>query len=344
MNILVINIGSSSIKYSLFESNSQQLISHDLIEENSIDAFNVMYKKLNTLDVTIDAVGHRVVHGGEKFSSPTILTDKVVLEIETLNSLAPLHNPLNILGIKSAKKAFKDAVHIAVFDTAYHQTIPEFAYRYALPHELYETYHLRKYGFHGSSHHFLALESAKILKKPIENINLITIHLGNGSSMCAIKNGKSIDTTMGFTPLDGLIMGTRSGSIDPSIPLFLMKNMHVTPQEIDTLLNKQSGLKAIAGVSDMRTILELCEEKNSNALLAVDMFVYTIKKNIGAYVAILQEVDAIVFSGGIGEHSTLIRKKICNALEHFNIISLVISTNEELHIANQVQKKLNQSI
>ncbi len=344
MNILVINVGSSSIKFSLFEFPQQKLITHGLIEENSPNAFTKMYKEIENLHVNIDAVGHRVVHGGEKFSCATLLNNTIILEIEQLNHLAPLHNPLNILGIKSAQQAFPNAQQIAVFDTAFHQSMPEYAYRYALPYELYDSHHIRKYGFHGSSHHFLALESAKILNKPLEGLNLITIHLGNGSSMCAIKNGKSVDTTMGFTPLDGLIMGTRSGSIDPSIPLFLMQHTQMSADDVNMILNKESGLKALSGVSDMRTILKHCETGDKNAILAVDMFVYQIKKTIGAYVAILENVDAIIFSGGIGEHSAIIRQKICKGLEHFNINTLVIATNEELHIATQVQKKLKQSI
>ncbi len=363
MNILVINVGSSSIKFSLFEFPSHRLISNGLIEENNAKAFEQMYRDINATRCTVDAVGHRVVHGGEDFYEPTILNDDSITKIEQLNHLAPLHNPLNILGIKSAKKIFHDAVHIAIFDTAFHQSLPDYAYRYPLPHELYKKYHIRKYGFHGSSHHYLANESATLLQQPLKSLNLITIHLGNGSSICAVKAGKSVDTTMGMTPLEGLMMGSRCGSIDPSIPLFLMEHVQMTSSEVDTLLNKDSGLKAISGESDMRHISKRAKNGDSNAKLAIAMFVYRIKKAIGSYIAILGQVDAIVFSGGIGENAAFIRKQVCNDLEHLSIIIdseanitcsngyfsqpysktalLVITANEELHIATQVQKKMN---
>ncbi len=363
MHILVINVGSSSIKFSLFEFPSHRLISHGLIEANDKQAFEQMYRDINATRCTVDAVGHRVVHGGEYFSEPTILNDDNITKIEQLNHLAPLHNPLNILGIKSAKKVFHGAVHIAVFDTAFHQSLPNYAYRYPLPYGLYKKYHIRKYGFHGSSHHFLANESSKFLQRPLEALNLLTIHLGNGSSICAVKAGKSIDTTMGMTPLEGLMMGSRCGSIDPSIPLFLMEHAQMTSSEVDTLLNKHSGLKAMSGESDMRHILQRAANGDANAKLAIMMFVYRIKKAIGAYIAILGQVDAIIFSGGIGENAAAIREQVCKDLEHLNIIIdseanitcnngyfsqpysktalLVIATNEELHIATQVQKKMN---
>jgi acetate kinase len=350
MNILVINVGSSSIKFSLF--NDMTLLTHGLIESNDEAAFKSMYQSIADLHVNIDAVGHRVVHGGEHFSKPTRLTPKTVQIIEDLSHLAPLHNLLNLLGIRSAIKRYPHAQHIAVFDTAFHHSMPEYAYRYALPYELYETYHIRKYGFHGSSHHYLALAYAKQTQRDLSQLNLITLHLGNGCSMCAIKEGKSVDTTMGFTPLDGLIMGTRSGSIDATIPLYLLQHTTMNAKEINTLLNKKSGLQALCGASDMRTILQQCDDDDTKAELAVEMFVYSIKKSIGAYIAILGRVDALIFSGGIGEHSSTIREKICENLEHLGISlkaqspveTVVIPTNEELYIATEVQKKLKVSI
>jgi acetate kinase len=362
MNILVINVGSSSIKFSLLEFPAQRLLTHGLIENNDNAAFEQMYRQIKQTQYSVDAVGHRVVHGGNLFSESALINEDVIAQIEALNELAPLHNPLNLSGIKRAMKTFNNVKHIAVFDTAFHQSIPEYAYRYPLPHELYERYGIRKYGFHGSSHHYLAQEAACTLQRPIESLKLITVHLGNGSSICAIKHGKSIDTTMGMTPLDGLMMGTRCGSIDPSIPLFLMQHTDLSVCDIDILLNKQSGLKAIGGNSDMRYILQAAGEHESNAQLALSMFVYRIKKVIGSYMAILGAVDAIIFSGGIGEHAAPVREAVCEGLEHFNIsidkeknstcnygtISrkssaialMVIATNEELYIASEVQKKL----
>jgi len=267
----------------------------------------------------ISAIGHRVVHGAESFQQTSIIDDEVLSAIKENIPLAPLHNPANITGIEVSKAIFPAAVQVAVFDTAFHHTIPAKAHLYALPYDLYETMRIRRYGFHGTSHHYVAQQAAKLLDQPLDTLNLITIHLGNGGSITAIEKGKSVDTSMGMTPLEGLIMGTRSGNIDPAIPFFLSENTDMSFKDIDTMLNKKSGLKGICGLNDMRNILSAVEEGDSKAKTALDMYVYQIKKYIGAYYAILGKVNAIIFTAGIGEHSDVIRKLVCTGLEHFGI-------------------------
>ncbi len=362
--ILVLNSGSSSIKYKLFQSKDNQLV-YQGIEEEVKDfqiAFNSIFKKLidgnyiKNID-NIKAFGHRVVHGGEKFSKPVLIDDEVIKEIEKLIPLAPLHNPSNLEGIKISKILAPKAKQVAVFDTAFHQSIPKESYIYPIPYELYEKNYIRRYGFHGTSHHYIAKETAKYLKKPLSELNIITIHLGNGDSITAIKNGKSIDTSMGFTPLEGLMMGTRCGDIDPQIILYLENQLGMEPKRIDTMLNKESGFKGICKNSDLREILKNADNNDELSILAIKMFAYRVKKYVGAYKEILDnKVDAIVFTGGIGEHSPIIRDAISSNLdknknEELKSLGeiqnqnspykiLVIPTNEELEIAIQTKSLL----
>ncbi len=334
--ILVINAGSSSIKYKIFELKTLRVIQQGLIEEvkNHHQAFKDLQDGIIDFE-KLRAIGHRVVHGGEHFSEPVLIDAKVIETIKSLTPLAPLHNPANLEGIYAAQNLAPNIPHIAVFDTAFHQSVPPYSYRYPLPNELYERLHVRRYGFHGTSHHYVASEASKILQKPLKELNLITLHIGNGVSACAIEKGKSIDTSMGMTPLEGLMMGTRSGSIDPAIVAYLMREGGYGIDEVDTLLNKKSGLLGIAGESDMRTILA---SKSQEASLAVDMFTHRLKKQVGAYMAILESVDALIFTGGIGENSEQIRTLTCKGLEKFHFKTLVIATDEELQIALHVKE------
>ena len=342
---------------------------HRLLEHRS--AFRLLFDRLKEQGVInikdeLHGFGHRVVHGGELFSQPTFI-DTVALErLKTLNTLAPLHNPANILGIEIAQNLAPGIPNIAIFDTAFHQSMPKHAFLYALPTALYEEQHIRRYGFHGTSHHYLLQKTAQQLNTATEKLNIITLHLGNGASACAIKDGKSIDTSMGFTPLEGLVMGTRSGDLDPAIVPYLIEEKNLTSQEITTLLNKKSGLKGLCGENDIRTILKHAAEGDKSATLALDIFSYRVKKYIGSYMAILGRLDAIVFSGGIGEHAALIRAHILEGLdeafdiyldaeknsslktqaihqEHSRCKLLVIATNEELQIALESHKILKKS-
>ena len=336
--ILVINAGSSSIKYKLFTLDLE-LVYGSIIEEvkNFHKGFEIIFntlfesKIINTIE-DISLVGHRVVHGGEKFTKSIVINQEVITDLTELISLAPLHNPANIEGIKIAIEKIPHAKQMAVFDTAFHHTIPKYAFMYPLPYELYEKNGIRRYGFHGTSHKYVANECAKLLDKPLNQLNLITIHLGNGDSITAIKNGKSIDTSMGFTPLEGLMMGTRSGDIDSEIIIYLEKQMGLSSNEVDTLLNKESGFKGITGRSDLRDIKEDAKAGDERALLAIDMFCYRVKKYIGSYKEILGKIDGIVFTGGIGENAPYIRDKIITN-NHDKVF--VIKTNEELQIAKE---------
>ena len=270
-------------------------------------------------DAELLGIGHRVVHGGETFREPALIDDGVIAAIRGLIPLAPLHNPSNLLGIEVARERFPRVPQVAVFDTAFHQTLPPQAYRYALPNEFYEKHHVRKYGFHGSSHGYVAKEASKHLGKPLSELNLIILHLGNGASAAALQGGRSIDTSMGMTPLEGLVMGTRCGDIDPAIPFYLMRQTGMKPEDVENLMNREGGLKGICGVSDMREILEQASKGNERAELAIEMFCYRIKKYIGAYYAVLGRLDAIVFTGGIGENADAIRQRVCEGLKHFGI-------------------------
>lgn len=366
MSILIINAGSSSIKYSLYDTETLRMIDHGLIEEisNHHEGFEIMKQSLKKQNIEISqitAFGHRVVHGGERFSTPTLIDENLLEEIKELSSLAPLHNPANLEGVYTARTIAPDAIHIAIFDTSFHHTMPDYAYRYPIPNHWYETYHVRRYGFHGTSHRYVSNQAALILNRPLYELNLITFHIGNGVSACAIEKGKSIDTTMGMTPLDGLMMGTRSGCIDPGIITYMVQHTDMSVREIDHALNKQSGLLGISGSNDMRTITDAAQKNGADAQLAINMFIYRLKKQLGAYLAIMPTVDGIVFTGGIGEHSDLIRERICSGLEHIGIkidtqknklqqtcihhddslIKLmIIPTNEELQMALDVKDML----
>lgn len=301
----------------------------DSLVQDHEDAINSLHLDLSDVDL----VGHRVVHGGEKFHDAVIVNDAVMQTISELSTLAPLHNPANLQGIQIFKKFAPDIPHIAVFDTAFHNTLQKSAYLYALPYEMYEKHHIRRYGFHGTSHKFLLDQASKLIQKNKEDTNLITLHLGNGESICAIKNGKSVDTSMGFTPLEGLIMGSRSGDLDPEIVVYMQKVLGLGIEEVDEILNKRSGLIGICGENDVRKILS---RKDQFADLAIEMMVRRIQKYIGSYLVLLEgKVDALVFSGGIGEHSELIRQKICDNELIKSMKSLVIETDEELEIANE---------
>ncbi len=353
MKILVLNVGSSSIKYKLFDMPTQKVIKSKTLSE--IENYTKELKSiLESIDENIDVYGHRVVHGGEKFHSPTLITDDVIKEIEELIPLAPLHNKANLEGIKISIAHDPNKPQIAIFDTAFHQSMPPTSFIYPLPYELYTKHHIRRYGFHGTSHHFVAKEASKYLKKELKDLNLITLHLGNGASATAIQNGKSIDTSMGFTPLEGLMMGTRSGDIDPAI-IFYLHSIGYSIQKINTILHKESGLKGITQESDLRKILQ---QNSSKAKLALDIFTNKIKKYIGAYSVELGKVDAIIFTGGVGENSPQIRELVSQNLDitigakidknknnsnkteintpNSKIKILVIKTDEELEIAKEI--------
>ena len=391
MKILVLNSGSSSIKFQLFEMENKKSIASGLVEQigdkNSYSKieFNaeIIEKKeliqdhkvglqiMNQLLIESGAltslnelggVGHRIVQGGGTFSKPVIIDDFVASEIKRLIPLAPLHNKAHLNGIEVMMEQIPKVKQVAVFDTAFHATIPEYAYMYALPYEYYKEDKVRKYGFHGTSHKYVVNEASKYLE--IEDLNAITLHLGNGASRAAVKNGKCIDTTMGLTPLAGLMMGTRSGDLDPAILFYLARKHDLNIDELDDILNKKSGLKGICGNNDMREVEQMAEDGCQKAKLALDMFAYRIKKHIGSYSAIVGKLDCIIFTGGIGENDIETRERCCNDLENLGIeldlvqnnqrakkiidISskdskvkvLVIPTNEELEIAIQTNSIL----
>ncbi len=356
--ILVLNCGSSSVKYSLFRviwiDNQKDfvLITSGLVEcigqkGSSIRNHRQAIKKV--LDVleqknfsyrNINAIGHRVVHGGEYFRKPTLITNDVFAKIKECSKLAPLHNPANIAGIEACQELLSSVHQVAVFDTAFHQTIPPRAYLYAIPYKYYKEYNLRKFGFHGMSHQYVAREAAKKLGRSLHKLKLITCHLGNGCSICAVKHGQSLDTSMGFTPLAGLVMGTRSGDIDPAAVLYIMQRDKIGPYEMQEILNKQSGLKGVSGVSnDMRTLVRAAEKGHKRAKIAIRLFAYSIRKYIGSYMAVMGGVDAVVFTAGIGENIEIRRMisygGLLSFLKKLNVKFLVIHTNEELMIANE---------
>ncbi|MBU0631373.1 acetate kinase [bacterium] len=355
MKALILNSGSSSIKFKIYDLESEKVLQKGTIEEVKGNRHKELEKIINSMQ-KIDFIAHRVVHGGHTFKKATIIDDAVIKEIDELSHLAPLHNPANLDGILTAKALAPNVLQVAVFDTAFHEDMPPSSYMYALPQEMYTKYNIRRYGFHGTSHNYLLKECAKILGKKVEDTNIITLHLGNGASVTAIKNGKSYDTSMGFTPLEGLVMGTRSGDIDPAIVLYLLKEGFGV-QGVDDLLNHKSGLKGICGSSDVREILS---RDDDDAKLALEIMTQRVKKYIGSYMAILGRVDAIVFSGGIGENSFEVREMVLEGLDvafdiHLDkelnketkaktplisqakskIAVYVIPTDEELEIAHQ---------
>ncbi|MFH1641040.1 MAG: acetate kinase [Candidatus Omnitrophota bacterium] len=344
MRILVINSGSSSIKYKLFDMPKERLLSKGLIEhigergskiKDHYTGLESILRKINDVKV----VGHRVVHGAEKFRRPVLIDKSVIRKIKQCCSLAPLHNPANLTGILACKKLLPGIKQVAVFDTAFHQTLPDYAYIYGLPYKYYKRYGIRKYGFHGTSHQYVAQEAGRILKKPFKKLKIITCHLGNGCSIAAVNKGSSIDTSMGFTPLEGLIMGTRSGDIDPALITYIMRREKLSIEQVDNILNKASGLAGISGISnDMRVLEHRVRMRDKRAILAISIFVYRIKKYIGAYTTIMAGCDALVFTAGIGEHQKRIREKICQGL--FSHLKrkpkvMVIPTDEELMISRQ---------
>ena len=399
MKILVINCGSSSLKYQLIDMDGEKVLCKGLCErigmESSMitheanghkattpaifpthtEAFGEVFKKMTTgegkvIDSAdeIDAIGHRVVHGGEKFKQSCLITPDVIQAIHDLSPLAPLHNPAAILGIEASYKTFgADKPNVAVFDTAFHSTMPPKAYMYAIPYDYYEKYGVRRYGFHGTSHKYVSHRAAEYLEEPIERLKLITCHLGNGSSIAAIDGGKSVDTSMGFTPIDGLPMGTRSGNIDPSIIEFLAEHENMSAAEVINILNKKSGMLGISGVSsDFRDLDVAINEGNNRAALAKDMFNTSVKKIIGSYIAEMGGVDAIIFTAGVGENDRSVRWDVCEHMEYLGIkidpeknkyrgrqmdISidyarvrvLVIPTNEELVIAQDTERLVKEA-
>ncbi|MDK2867257.1 MAG: acetate kinase [Clostridiales bacterium] len=389
MNVLVINCGSSSLKYQLFDMSDESVLAKGLVERIGIDGSKLKQEvegkeelviqvpmanhkealghvldalqddakgAIKTLD-EINAVGHRVVHAGEKYSGSVIIDDSVMAALEECIELAPLHNPPNIIGVKAMQELLPHAQNVGVFDTAFHQTMPQSAYVYALPYEYYEKDHVRRYGFHGTSHKYVSQRAAAMLGKKIEDTKIITCHLGNGASLAAVDGGKSVDTSMGFTPLEGLVMGTRCGDIDPQIITYIMAKEGKTIDEMNDIMNKKSGVLGISGVSsDFRDIENAAKEGNERAALALDVYHDNVRKYIASYAAVLGGVDGIVFTAGLGENSISSRATICKNLEFMGVVLdaeknnvrgketfintddskvkiMVIPTNEELMIA-----------
>lgn len=387
MKILVINCGSSSIKYQVFEINQDyQLLAKGLIERIGIEGSLIKHTVTGSDAVTIekpisdhkqamlelekvltdpehgiikdiseiDGVGHRVVHGGEKFKRSRLINEDVLNAIEENCVLAPLHNPPNITGIQVCQSLMGDTPNVAVFDTAIHQTMPKQSYLYGLPMELYKKHGIRKYGFHGTSHGYVAKQAAKIINKPFDQLKIITCHIGNGGSITAFLNGQVVDTSMGLTPLEGIVMGTRCGDLDPAVVLYLQETLGLSLQETNDLLNKKSGLLGLCGHSDMRDIENAIEAGDENAKIAVDVFTYRLVKYVGSYIAAMNGADAIVFTAGIGEHNPWLREKVVSHFEYMgakvdtkkndanepifstddsSVYAMLIPTNEELVIA-----------
>ena len=397
MKVLVINCGSSSLKYQLIDSRSEEVLAAGLCERIGIDgrmthtpsSGNTVVKNdplpdhgaaiqavLSALTDKahgvisslgeIGAVGHRLVHGGEKFAASVIINDEVIAEVEACNDLAPLHNPANLIGVRACRQIMPDVPMVGVFDTAFHQTMPPKAYLYGIPHQYYQEHKVRRYGFHGTSHNYVSQRVHHLAELDPDNSRVIVCHLGNGASVTAVKNGKSVDTSMGLTPLEGLIMGTRSGDLDPGVIEYIAKKEHLTLEEVLKVLNKESGVLGLSGVSsDFRDLTEAMEQGNEQAAVAVEAFCYRVAKHIGAYTAALNGVDAIVFTAGIGENAAHIRSMVCDYLGFLGItideeknavrgketeIStpdskvavFVIPTNEELAIARETAALLGE--
>ena len=359
MYILVVNCGSSSLKYQLFDIKRYRSLAKGLIERighgdcrNHYDAITLAVDALTDKNkgvirskAEINGIGHRVVHGQEEFKKSTLITQKVIRSIEKYSELAPLHNPPSLSGIKACLDIFKGIPQVAVFDTSFHQTMPKKAFLYGLPYYYYKKYAIRKYGFHGTSHRYVAEEAAKKLNKTLGSLKIITCHLGNGCSMTAVDKGKSVDTTMGFTPLEGLLMGTRSGDLDPAIVFYLMEKEHLTPARISDILNKESGLLGVSGISnDMRDLIKGSRGKGQGARrakLAIEIFIYRIEKYIGAYLAAMRGLDAVIFTAGISEHHPWLVNRIRKDLK--DVVGkkgkfLVVPTNEELLIARDTSE------
>lgn len=356
--VLVLNCGSSSVKFAIMNADTGEAalsgIAEGIGSDNSglkyeldgekhkvnlppscnhrqaLDEINAIISQNETLKQSIVAVGHRVVHGGEKFKQAVLVDDDVAKAIDSCSHMAPLHNPANLLGIENAKRAFSSLEHVAVFDTAFFQSMPAHAFIYPLPYSLYEEHGIRRYGFHGTSHQYVSGKAAEWFDKPSAETNLVTAHLGNGCSITAIRGGKAIDTSMGFTPLEGLVMGTRSGDVDPSVILYLQEQLNKPEEEVSKILNKQSGLLGISQLSnDCRALQEAIDEGNELAKLALDIFCYRLAKYIGAYAAIVGKLDALVFTGGIGENSAYVRETAMKHLEHMGF-TLSAKLNDEV--------------
>ena len=398
MNVLVVNCGSSSLKYQLIDSKNESVLAKGLCERIGIDGSRIVYKPavgnkagekitiespmpdhtnaiklvfeclehqeygvIQSLD-EIDAIGHRVAHGGETLTQSVIITDEVIKDIEDCCELAPLHNPANLIGINVCRNLMPNVPMVAVFDTAFHQTMPEKAYLYGIPYHYYKDYKIRRYGFHGTSHSYVSKTAAQMLDVPYDSLKTVVCHLGNGASICAVKNGKSVDTSMGFTPIAGLVMGTRCGDIDPAIVEYLVEKEDKDVHEIFSILNKESGIYGLSGgLVDFRDIRKGCQEGDEKCIRAMQVFMYTIATRIGAYAAAMNGVDAIVFTAGIGENGDKMRKDICeqylsylgveiddekNALSGEDVLIstpdskvkvFVIGTNEELMIARETK-------
>lgn len=400
MNILVVNCGSSTVKYQLFrmeDENRYEVLAKGIVErigipgsrlecnhlgvsyaeEGSVPNHRVALEcvvraltegKTRVLESTkeIEAVGHRVVHGGERFASSVVIDEEVLQVIRACADLAPLHNPPNILGIEACRDLMPEVPQVAVFDTAFHGTLPEYAYIYAIPYEYYEKYRIRRYGFHGTSHRYVTERAAKMMGRDIKELRLITCHMGSGVSFTAVLHGKSIDTSMGFTPLEGLVMGTRCGDIDPAIVFSLMKKEGLSAEQVEEILNKKSGVLGISGISSDTRDIEDAAPHSHRARLTLEVIAYRAKKYIGAYYAILGGLDGLVFTAGIGENSSYIRKSICAGLEHLGILIdderntvrrreafisrddspvkvMVIPTNEELMIARDTWRLVRET-
>ena len=363
MNVLVVNCGSSSVKYSLFRmengAGKAEVLASGLVEKigeaasrihhkvgqaketrevqapDHQAAFGLMIRELTqgrdaviTGPGDIDAVGHRLVHGAEQFTESMRVDEHVIKAIEACVPLAPLHNPPNLTGLRAAMTLMPDIPHVGVFDTAFHQTMEPKAFLYAIPYDLYTQHRIRRYGFHGTSHRYVTEMAAKIMARPLHLTNVITCHLGNGCSITAVAGGKSVDTSMGLTPLEGLVMGTRSGDIDPALTFHMMRTLGMSADQVDNTLNRKSGLVGVSGVSnDMREVTRSAEDGNQRARLAIDIFCYRLKKYIGAYTAVLGRVDALVFTGGIGENASLVRRLTCEGLEGLGYV-MDMSRNE----------------
>lgn len=363
MRVLVLNSGSSSVKYQLVDSDTGERRAGGIVEEvvDHAAALRVVVDEVERLDEPIDAIGHRVVHGGDVFSEPALVDDELVEVVRRLVPLAPLHNPANVAGIEAARATWPQLAQVAVFDTAFHRTLPPAAHRYAVPEAWYEQHSVRRYGFHGTSHGYVAERAADVLGRPGAELDLIVAHLGNGASMTAVKNGRSVETSMGLSPLEGLVMGTRSGDVDPAVIGHVAAATGRSETDVLADLNRSSGLLGLCGDSDMRTITERIEADDETADLALDVFCHRIRKYVGAYVAVLGGCDALVFTAGIGEHSALVRRRVCTGLDVFGItlddernersalvIShdgsstsvLVVPTDEEHAIAEQTAQLL----
>lgn len=352
MKVLVINAGSSSLKYSLFVGTELQQLSHGNITINTqLDPHSIAFKEVfestfqtieknlkeeKVLDSlkSLSAIAHRVVHGGELFHGPVIIDNEHIAAITELEKLAPLHNPANLAPIKFIAQHYPFLDQVAVFDTAFHQTLPDYAYHYALPAELYDKHQIRRYGFHGSSHEYILNSYANITQQDKLDCSFISLHLGNGASICAIQNGESIDISMGFTPLEGLVMGTRSGDIDPAIPTYLIKQLGYSADQVEDMLNHESGLFGLCKRYDMAEIVELALQEHCEATLALDVFCYRINKMVGGYLAIMEDVEALVFTAGIGEHSAFIRERIINGFSSSFNLKLDDQLNDEA-LSNQ---------